>query len=288
MPSRTLTLPDGRTLGWSEYGLASGRPILGFHGAPACRRLFVPADVPAARLGLRVIAADRPGYGLSSPLPGRTLVGWAADTERLMDHLGIARAPVLAFSGGCPYGVAAAAVLADRISGLALVSPLGEVGNPRARAMMSRMQRAFFLGLPGLPCLLRYGAAAARAAFLVAPETSYAALLQVLSPPDRSVLAALAARRLVIDMTREAIRPGVEGAIADMSIYAQPWEVDPATVACPSVLWQGTADHIVPAEVAFELGRRLGGSVLHRLDGHGHFWIIEHIEEVLAAVARLA
>jgi pimeloyl-ACP methyl ester carboxylesterase len=235
-----------------------------------------------------MIAADRPGYGLSSPLPGRTLAGWAADTERLMDHLGIARAPVLAISGGCPYGVAAAAVLGDRISGLALVSPLGEVADPRAQATMSRMQRAFFLGLPSLPRLLRCGAAVARAAFLAAPETSLAMLLRILSPADRSVLAATAARRLVLDMTVEAIRPGLEGAIADMAIYARPWEVNPASITCPSVLWQGTDDHMVPVEVAFELGRRLGGSVVHRLDGQGHFWIIEHIEEVLAAVACMA
>lgn len=281
-------LPDGRTLGWSEYGAASGRPILGFHGTPACRRLFMPADEPASHLGLRMIAADRPGYGLSSPSPGRTLADWATDAERLMDHLSIRRAPILAVSGGCPYGVATAAMLPTRISGLALVSPLGEVGNPRARAMMSRLQRAFFVGLPRLPRLLRHAAAAARASFLAAPESSFAALLRLLPPADRSVLSAPAAQRWVIDMTEAAVRPGIEGAVSDLAIYARPWEVDPATVACPSVLWQGTADHIVPVEVAFELGRQLAGSAVHRLDGHGHFWIIEHIDEVLAMVARMA
>ncbi|MEZ5856962.1 MAG: alpha/beta hydrolase [Hyphomicrobiaceae bacterium] len=148
-----LLLADGRTLGWCELGASDGRPVMAFHGTPACRLLFAPAAGPAQRLGLRLIVPDRPGYGYSDPQAHRTLADWSADTGALMDHLGIDTAPILAVSGGGPYAVAAASQLGSRISGLALVSPLGEVGAPSASAVISRMERGFFLGLPKAPRL---------------------------------------------------------------------------------------------------------------------------------------
>jgi pimeloyl-ACP methyl ester carboxylesterase len=285
--SRSFGLRDGRTLGWHEYGKQDGRPVLAFHGAPACRLLFAPADEPAQILGLRLIAADRPGYGLSGPMPGRTLADWASDTSQLMDHLGINRAPILAISGGGPYAVAAAAALGERISGLALVSPLGEVGAPQARAMTNALQRGFFRGVPSRPALLRRATEAVRFAFLRAPEATYGVFRAALSAADRQVLATPAARRLIMDMTAEAFRTGIEGAVSDMAIYSRPWGVDPAKIECRTMLWQGTADRIVPAALAFDLGRRLPHCAVHRLEGHGHFWVVEHIEEVLRAVASL-
>ena len=288
MPSRSFSLRDGRTLGWHEYGKQDGRPVLAFHGAPACRLLFAPADEPAKRLGLRLIAADRPGYGLSEPMPGRTLANWASDTSQLMDQLGISKAPILAISGGGPYAVVAAAALGERVSGLALVSPLGEVGAPHAQAMTSALQRGFFLGVPSRPELLRRAAEAVRFAFLRAPEATFAVFCAALSAADRQVLATPAARRLIMAMTAEAFRTGIEGAVSDMAIYSRPWGVDPAKLGCRTMLWQGTADRIVPAALAFDLGRRLPHCTVHRLEGQGHFWVVEHIEKVLEAAASWA
>lgn len=286
-PSQTLRLRDGRLLGWTVYGAANGRPVLAFHGTPASRLMFVPADEPAQRLGLHLIAPDRPGYGLSDPLPGRTLGDWPGDIAQLMDHLLIARAPIVAISGGGPYAVTTAAQLGQRITGLALVSPLGEVGGAGARASMTRPQRAFFLAFPRHPTLLRRSAAVGRAAFLAAPEYSFATFRSLLSDADRRALSTPEAKRVVIGMTREALRHGIEGAVSDMTIYGRPWGIDPQSIGCPSVLWQGTADRIVPVEAAFELGRHLPRCTVHRLDGEGHFWVLEHVDELMRAVAGM-
>ena len=167
-------------------------------------------------------------------------------------------------------------------------SPLGEVGAAPARTSMTRAQRAFFLGFPRHLSLLRGSAAAGRGAFLAAPDMSFAAFRAMVSAADREVLAAPEARRVMISMTREALRQGVEGAVSDMKIYGRPWGIDFGSIACPSVLWQGTADHIVPAEAAFDLGRRLAGCSVHRLEGQGHFWVLAHIEEVMRVVAGMA
>lgn len=283
-PSQTVRLRDGRALGWIAYGDPSGRSVLAFHGAPACRLLFSPADAMAARLGLRVVAPDRPGYGLSDAAPRRTLGDWASDTAQLMDRLKIEQAPIVAISGGAPYAVSAAAKLGNRITGLALVSPLGEVGNPSARPRMTRLQRAFFRGLGRHPMPLRRSVAMGRAAFMAAPDAAYATLRAMLSEADRRVLANPAVRTVIMDVTKEAFRPGIEGPVSDMLIYGRPWDIDLGAIKCPSVLWQGNADLVVPAGVAFALGASLPGCSVRRLDQQGHFWVLDHVQEVLEAV----
>lgn len=284
----TLQLSDGRRLGWAEFGDASGRPVLAFHGTPACRLLYAAAGAAAARRRLRLIAPDRPGYGLSDPMPGRALSDWPIDVSVLLDHLGITAAPILAISGGSPFAVATAALIGARVTGLALVSPLGEVGAASVGASLSRLERMTFSGLPGRPELLARIAAVGRAAFLAAPDMTFAAFRATLSAADQRVLAAPAARRLVLDMTHEALRNGVEGALSDLAIFSRPWGLDLGSVRQPAVLWQGTADTMVPEALALDLARRLPNCHTVRLEGHGHFWVLEHIDEVLDAVAGLA
>ena len=62
---RFLDLPDGRRLGYTEFGDPLGIPLFAFHGTPGSRFMFRLVHEPARRLGLRIIAPDRPGFGLS-------------------------------------------------------------------------------------------------------------------------------------------------------------------------------------------------------------------------------
>ncbi len=43
---------------------------------------------------------DRPGYGRSTRLPGRTVADVAADVRAVLDHLGIALCRTVGHSGG--------------------------------------------------------------------------------------------------------------------------------------------------------------------------------------------
>src|SRR5262249_28121694 len=66
-----VTLRDGRTLAWCEYGVPDGRPVLQFQGTPGSRFSRYAHEESYVRLGARVIVFDRPGYGASTRLPGR-------------------------------------------------------------------------------------------------------------------------------------------------------------------------------------------------------------------------
>lgn len=78
---KTILLSDGRTLAYAEYGALSlskgsdprGAPVFFFHGIPGSR-IFRPPDEITAKMGVRLICVDRPGYGLSSFQPSRAIL----------------------------------------------------------------------------------------------------------------------------------------------------------------------------------------------------------------------
>src|SRR5262245_16896963 len=81
MTDHVLRLRDGRLVGYAVFGPAEGRPVIACHGTPGCRLMLRAAAAGAQRLGLRIIAPDRPGYGLSEPRRGRSIAEWAADVD---------------------------------------------------------------------------------------------------------------------------------------------------------------------------------------------------------------
>ena len=134
MHDSTLTLPNGRTIAYTDVGATdAGHPTaVYFHGAPTSRLDRVLFDEELASRGVRVLSADRPGYGGSSPQPGRTMSDHVADVVALADHLGVDRFAVAGLSSGGPYAVAAAALAPSRVSAAAVIAGVHRL--PVARA----------------------------------------------------------------------------------------------------------------------------------------------------------
>ena len=109
MVTASVPLPDGRVLAYEEYGVPTGFPILSFHGGLSSRLDAAPAHEAAVATGVRLIAPDRPGMGLSTYQPGRRLLDWPADVAHLADALGIERFAVMGWSAGGPYAAVCAA-----------------------------------------------------------------------------------------------------------------------------------------------------------------------------------
>jgi hypothetical protein len=103
--SSTFTLSDGRQLGYAQFGLLTGRPVFYCHGLPGCRIEAGHLHQAAVEAGVRLIAADRPGIGLSSPQPGRTILDHAGDLDQLARHLQVENFGVMvsAVPLPCPF-----------------------------------------------------------------------------------------------------------------------------------------------------------------------------------------
>src|SRR5262249_11736586 len=138
---QTQRLPDGRELGYAEWGDPDGAPVLYFHGTPASRLdpVCFP-DAPAAA-GVRLLSLDRPGMGLSTFQRRRRIADWPADVSAFADALGLERFGVAGWSGGGPYVLACAWRLADRLTGAALAAGVGRLDQPGAVKGLSGMDR---------------------------------------------------------------------------------------------------------------------------------------------------
>jgi pimeloyl-ACP methyl ester carboxylesterase len=278
------TLTDGRQVSYAEWGDPNGSPVIYCHGFPASRLEARLADASARALGIRLIAPDRPGFGLSCLSPARRLADWPRDLAELADDLGLSRFHLIGVSGGAPYAVACGQHLGDRIRGLALVCGLGELAdpsatrgmNPAAAAALNFQRRSPRLGYQVYlrvigPMLRRHPAGV----FRIIVENGTAA--------DRAVLADPNVRSVIIDSFAEAFRRGAAGPAQELALITRDWGLDPKRLAQPVRLWHGEADRTVPVAMGRRHAAMLPNVHSRFLPDEGHFsLVVRYMHEILA------
>ena len=272
-------------MGYAEYGDLKGLPVFALHGTPGSRLMFALSDHAARDRGLRLIAPERPGYGLSDYRHSATLFDHAGDIATLAEALGFERFAIIGVSGGGPYAVAVAAALPRRVTLLALVGPIGPIADHGRQVRMSRGRRLLFGNLVRLPVALRAIFFGLRNLLHLAPELAYRGLMARVSQSDRAILARDDVKASLRAAVFEGLRPGIEGAVQDVTLFCAPWGLPLARVYASAVLWQGSDDSIVPPEAAYWLGRTLPNCRLDVIHGAGHYWVFGQFGLVLDAVA---
>ncbi len=280
---RSVTLKDGRRLGFAEVGDPGGMPVVYCHGFPASRLESVLIAQAAERQRARIIAPDRPGYGLSDLKPARTIGSWADDVAQLADYLGIERFSVLGTSGGGPYGLALAAQLPDRVQAVGIICGLGLLEDPEATQAMHWPARFGFGAARSAPRMLRliYGEFLGRLIFR-SPEVALSLLALGSPASDRSTLTRPEIKAALCASVREALRSGGEGAVQDMILYAHDWGIDLAQIRMPTTFWHGEADVTVPLSHTLALAERLPHAQVFTFPGEGHFSLpINRADEII-------
>ena len=285
---REIGRPGSRILGVCEYGDPNGYPVLAFHGIPGTRLMFRPADASARQLGLRIIAPDRPGFGCSTPQPGRTLDDWIADVEAILEAYEIDRFALIGVSGGSPFAAVTAARFGARVAGMILIGPMGPVADLGSEARLNTFHHLMFKRLPRLPGGYRAILAPANALFRLSPSLQYRVFLRLLPASDRAIMRNPTLKAGIIEDVRESLKQGGDGMRTDLKIFSQSWNVDYTTITAPTVLWQGLADNIVPIHAAIGLGKLIPGCRIVEIPEAGHFWIYENIDLVLTELKELS
>ncbi len=271
-------LRDGRTLAWSEGGDPHGRPVLFFHGCPDTRRAAQSGYGAARRLGVRLIAANRPGYGASTPA-GPSYRRVADDAADLADRLGIDRFAVAGMSVGGTFALACAAHHPDRVRAAALVASPGEAPRMDPPCTRDDLDEA---GLAWYAALAERSAEdnleVVRPDFLawrstVDPEDPDDAALaarwtSALPAEDRAVLADRTPADLAADAREALLVP--DGYLGDASLVFARWPFDLADVGCPVSLWYGERDANAPPRNGRWLAGHLPDARLRVLPGLGH------------------
>jgi pimeloyl-ACP methyl ester carboxylesterase len=278
-----LQLADGRHLAWAEYGDPQGRPVLYCHGYPGSRLEAQLAAAAAQRLGVRLIAPDRPGLGASDPLPGRRLVDWPDDIAALADHLGLGRLHLVGVSGGGPYVLACAARLAPRLAAVALVCGLGELAAPAAAQGMAwplRQGVQLYQHLPGVADWL-FGHVAGPL-LQAHPEALQQLMARQLPPADQAVLDDPQVYAALQASFAAAFEQGAAGPAWEAAIYQQPWAIEPQRIGVPVQLWHGELDNIVPVAMGRRHAALLPNCRARFLPGEGHFsLLVRHMDAIL-------
>jgi pimeloyl-ACP methyl ester carboxylesterase len=282
--SLTFRLVDGRRIGYAEFGDPQGAAVLAIHGTPGSRFMFALTDQAARARCLRIIAPERPGYGLSDYRRVATLAHTADDMTAFADALGLDRFAVIGVSGGAPHAVAAASSMADRVALLALVSPVGPIAECQSRIRMSKLHRLIFtkMGRSEPACATFFWSV--RTLVRWTPGIAYRALRQRVIASDRNVLARAEVKANLQMALKEGLRPGIAGARQDLRLFCAPWGLALQEIDVPSVIWQGSDDTIVPPGGAYHLAETLPNCRLDVIQGAGHYWVFAQFERVLDAV----
>lgn len=259
-----VPIGDDRHVSYAEYGDPDGAPLLVFHGTPGSRLVGALFDGPASRESVRVIAVDRPGYGRSTPWPGRRLADTAAFTRPVLDDAGVDSATVLGFSGGGPHALALAATAPDRVESVEVVSgavpPTVDADTPAVQRLLGVLgERAGWL----LGGLFAVGGRLARhlpPSFVLAQYTTAAGRAAIGADDARVVR-----REFVTAFERTH-----SGAVRELGLLADAWEVDLTAVEAPVRLWYGDEDANVPLAGAKDLASRLSDAEVVVEDGADH------------------
>jgi len=291
---RTVRTTDGRVLAVEDVGDPAGRPVLVHSGTPGSRLQYGPHARDATERGLRLIGYDRPGYGGSSPRPGRTVADCASDVRAICADLGIERLAMWGASGGGPHVLACAALLPDLVAAaasLASLAPFDADGldyfdgmapenvddtvlflsdEAAARAKTDRDRAEIMAEPPGDTTESADGAPGDGGA----DDEAAGEFGPALPPVDEAAIASGLGDFFATAM-RAALAPGSDGWWEDNCLL-RPWGFSLADITVPVLLLHGREDVFVPFGHGQWLAEHIPGVRPLLLDDDGHLSLLQN------------
>jgi pimeloyl-ACP methyl ester carboxylesterase len=273
-----LSPGDGRTLHFYDAGSddPGAVPVFWLHGTPNVGAPPEPLFAAAAERGLRWISYDRPGYGGSSPHPGRNVASAAADVVAIADALGLGQFAVMGHSGGGPHALACGALLPDRVfavvSGSSL-APLGAQGLDWFAGQWPAVEAEHRAAVAGRAALEAHVAAAEFDPGMFTPAD-----LAALSGPWE----------WLGEVAQKAVQGGTEGMVDDDLALVGSWGFDPAAISAPVLIMHGEKDRMVPVAHGQWLAAACPTAELRLLPGDGHVSVLSSADGALDWIAARA
>lgn len=275
-----IILRDGRRLAYIDCGDPTGRPLFYFHAFRLHKFGRLPHQI-AKRLGIRLIAPDRPGFGQSDFQPGRTLLDWAGDVAELANSLRIEEFSVSGHSGGSPYAAVCAHELPGRVKKAAMLSAIGWYRIPRkVKSSMDTMPSYYHFN--------RIAAVSIAKAYLsVSGRLGYAAHVLSLAASSGAVLMSAPSgfTQLVTDFGDSTSRGRRFGAAWEVVLYSRPWGFRLEDIKTEMHVWHGEADRMIPVALIRAMTNLIPNCRARFLPGEDHFSLVpKYLAEMLDEV----
>lgn len=285
-----VPLKDGRV---SEVLVCGDQPraLVWFTGMPGGA---VPHDSFAQQAhdeGLALVMPIRPGYGQSTPKPGRRVVDFAADVDEVLQFLGFEEVVVAGGSGGGPHSLAMASALPQcRAAGvLVSVGPRNMEGIDFYEGMALSNQEGWRLADQGEDVCRPY---IERRVETLRGQT----IEDFITMYDSSVCEADKEAWTAPDAPpmggniQKAIECGIEGWVEDnLAFTIYDWGFALEDITTPVTFWTGRLDQFVSWKHTVWMAERVPGSHLHVHGDEGHVSLKHHhFPEILHDILRLA
>ncbi|SEO88916.1 Pimeloyl-ACP methyl ester carboxylesterase [Halorientalis persicus] len=257
----TVSLDGGRRLAYAEHGAPEGTPVVFLHGTPGSRRLGELFDTAARARGIRILAPDRPGFGTSSPWPARSISDTARVVTAVLEDVGVERAGVVAFSGGCPYALATAATSPERVDRVDVISgatPPDAGDDPAIQRVLGGLATRTPTVLGGL---FRGQAWLARRLDPSVVVSQYTDAAEAIPAETAELVRA--------DFV-EAFATHRSGAVTEFRHAASAWDIEFDAVDVPVRFWHGDADANVPIAGVYRLAEWLPDARLEPIADADH------------------
>jgi pimeloyl-ACP methyl ester carboxylesterase len=287
MQDGALTLADGRRLAWSVYGDPSGVPVIAMHGSPDSRVVWRHADEAAATAGVRLVAPDRPGFGDSTPQPGRAIVDWVLDLDALVARLRLERYRLLAISGGSPYALAVAQARPEQVAHVGLLSVICPLDVPGVTRDANWQVRFTFWAARHAPWLLGPLARAMVRMTARNPDAAARRLVATRPPADREIIERPDVMAVLMDNLPNQFRDAASIA-GEMANAARSWGVDLADIAAPTTIWQGGRDDVHTPAMGHYLADHIPNATLVYEPDHATFTFVDDFASILTTLAAPA
>ncbi len=282
--SNTIELSDGRVLGYAEYGDSLGYPIFYFHGGQESRLSSSFMDSAALELGVRIIAPDRPGVGLSTFQENRSFQSWATDVEQLADSLQLERFSIFGLSGGAPHVLACLVSLSDRIENASIISgatPYNYKGT--LKGMWFPVKLIHWFASWKSDNQLRKFIKNDYEGLSNKPEKRIKQFQKYLPTPDKKLMTEHPEYGWeFIEGSKESYRQGIDAVVQEWKLYVSEWQMELSAIHSTVSLWYGSSDKMAPTYRGYHYEKVLPNSKLKVIENEGHFSLIRnHLEEIL-------
>lgn len=281
-PVLAIILGDGRRLAYREYGDPGGRAVLSFHEGLGSSLLPPGTDAAARRLGLRMVCAERPGFGQSDPRPDYSFDGVARDMVELCDQLGLERLQIGAVLSGAPSAIQTAIALGDRAERLHIYSgrpPRGQTDRTRNPLTLMRSR------IEANPWMMETFFAVLRLRLSASMLTRVMQRSSAQSPGDLAYLAAHPeVATYVAAYMSEALARSSRGPSDELRAFRRGRNMSIGGLKAPLIVWHGEQDRLAPLGQLLDfLGDR--ADEVHVTPGIGHFLALKHWDDILREAA---
>lgn len=278
----------GQRLYIQEWGATHLPVILMVHGFPGCAEQAKLVSGTPYWDSFRLIAMDRPGYGLSDVQKDMSPQSFALQVKSFLDASGIEALSLLSISGGAPYSVALATELKDRVKQFSIVSGVAPLTIKNFRYMNFQQKKTWAFHHLVPQSVQRYALQRVWKKGLDAMDEFLFTRMDEFSENDRKVLMDPIMGPELMQTMRLALQPGPDAILQDISVYAKDWNVDWSQVRCPVTVWHGTQDDVVHHQFARDIQTYLPQSHLRLVNGEGHYsLVLNYRDEILKELLLL-